>query len=73
MGNAIKTAGEIEKAIDAYNRAIQIKPDFAEAHNNLGNALKEQPEAVAAYQRAPAIHPDMLRPIIWAMLSGFGK
>ena len=29
------------KAITYYNSVISIKPDYADAHNNLGNALKE--------------------------------
>jgi tetratricopeptide (TPR) repeat protein len=28
--------GNIEKAIDMYTKAIQLKPDYAAAHNNLG-------------------------------------
>ena len=26
------------RALAAYREAIRLKPDFAEAHNNLGNA-----------------------------------
>ena len=38
-----------------------MKPDYAEAHNNLGNAFKEQgklDEAVACYRRALELKPD---------------
>ena len=38
-----------------------LKPDYAEAHNNLGNALKDQgklDEAVACYRRALELKPD---------------
>ena len=38
-----------------------MKPDFAEAHNNLGTALKAQGKldgAVVHYQRALALKPD---------------
>ena len=41
--------------------AIRIKPDYAEAYSNLGNALKERgslDEAVAAYREAIRIKPD---------------
>ncbi|MFQ5545679.1 MAG: FkbM family methyltransferase, partial [Acidiferrobacterales bacterium] len=44
-----------------YQQALTLKPDFAEAHNNLGNALKEQgklTEAIAAYRQALALKPD---------------
>ena len=33
------TLGETDEAIAAYRRAVAIKPDFPEAHYNLGNAL----------------------------------
>jgi Flp pilus assembly protein TadD len=38
-----------------------LKPDFAEAHNNLGNTLKELgrlDEAEASYNQAIALKPD---------------
>ena len=31
--------GKVDEAIAHYQKALQIKPDYAEAHNNLGNAL----------------------------------
>jgi tetratricopeptide (TPR) repeat protein len=45
----------------AYQQAIRIKPDFAEAHSNLGNALRDQgklDEAVTAFRRAIKVRPD---------------
>ena len=47
--------GNLEEAIQAYNKALSIKPNYAEAHNNIGNALKDQgklQEAVVAYKKA---------------------
>ena len=44
--------GKLDEAVACYRRALELKPDFAEAHNNLGNALKDQgklDEAVACY------------------------
>ncbi len=38
-----------------------LKPDYAEAYNNMGTSLKEQgklEEATAAYKKALAIKPD---------------
>ena len=32
--------GQLDEAIAAYRQAIRLKPDYAEAHSNLGNALK---------------------------------
>ena len=40
---------------------VQLQPDDALAHNNLGNAWKDQgklDEAVACYQRALLLKPD---------------
>ena len=73
MGNALKEQGKLEEAIEAYNKALAIKPDYAEAYNNMGNALKEQgklEEAIEAYNKALAIKPDYAEPTTtWAMLS----
>jgi tetratricopeptide (TPR) repeat protein len=30
MGNALKEQGKLEEAIEAYNKALAIKPDYAE-------------------------------------------
>ena len=53
--------GKLDEAIAAYRQAIGIKPDFAEAHSNLGNALRDQgklDEAIAACRQAIGIKPD---------------
>ena len=52
------------EAVACYRRALELKPDYAEAHNNLGNALKDQgklDEAVACYRRALELKPDLCR------------
>jgi predicted O-linked N-acetylglucosamine transferase (SPINDLY family) len=50
FGNALRGAGRIPEAIDAYRHAIALKGDYAEAHNNLGNALRENGEPRAALE-----------------------
>ncbi|MGO9934563.1 MAG: tetratricopeptide repeat protein [Steroidobacteraceae bacterium] len=48
-------------ALDSYARALKIKPDYAEAHNNRGIALQELKrfaEALDSYARALKIKPD---------------
>jgi predicted O-linked N-acetylglucosamine transferase (SPINDLY family) len=48
-------------AKEFLTKAIAIKPDFAEAHSNLGNALKalgRLEDAVAHYHKAIGIKPD---------------
>ena len=60
-GQCSQEQGKLEEAIEAYNKALAIKPDYAEAYNNMGNALKEQgklEEAIEAYNKALAIKPD---------------
>jgi protein O-GlcNAc transferase len=47
--------------VACFRRALQLKPHFAEAHNNLGNVLKDQgklDEAVSCYERALQLKPD---------------
>ena len=39
LGNALKDGGQLEAAIAAYRKSIVLRPDYAEAHSNLGNAL----------------------------------
>ena len=44
-------------------RALDLKPDFAEAHSNLGNALKDQGKldaAVDCCRRALDLKPDFV-------------
>jgi Flp pilus assembly protein TadD len=51
----------VDEAIAAYRRAVTLKPDFPEAHNNLGIALREKGQldaATAAYRQALALKPD---------------
>ena len=51
----------MDEAIAHFQKALQIKPDFAEAHYNLGNALLQKgkvDEAIAHFQRALQIKPD---------------
>ena len=61
MGNALSAQGKLEEAIEAYNKALAIKPDYAEAYYNMGIALQDQgklEEAIEAYNKALAIKPD---------------
>jgi cytochrome c-type biogenesis protein CcmH/NrfG len=51
----------MDEAITQYQEALEIRPDFAEAHNNLGNALLQKGnvgEAITQYQNALQINPD---------------
>ena len=61
QGAALKGLGQLDASVEAYNKALAIKPDYDEAYNNMGNALKDQgklEEAIDAYNKALAIKPD---------------
>ena len=61
MGATLKAQGKMEEAIEAYKKALAIKPDYADAYNNMGNALQDQgklDEAIEVYKKALAIKPD---------------
>ncbi len=48
-------------AIKSYKRAIQIKPDYAEAYYNMGNALQVEGDldaAIESFKQAIEIYPD---------------
>ena len=52
---------QFDLSIEAFNKAISIKPDYAEAYYNLGAVLKEYrkfEEAIEAYKKAISIKPD---------------
>ena len=53
--------GHLERAVEVFNKAIAIKPDYPEALYNLGLDYQDQgqlAEAVASYERALALKPD---------------
>ena len=53
--------GREGQAIDYLQTLLRLKPGFAAAHNNLGNALVAQgrlAEAVASFQEAVRLQPD---------------
>ena len=61
MGNALVVQNNLEKAIDLFKKAISLKPDYAEAYNNMGLALHFQDkseEAIVAYKKSISLDPD---------------
>ncbi|MDC0121723.1 tetratricopeptide repeat protein, partial [Amylibacter sp.] len=53
--------GKLKEAIVAYNKALAIKPDYAEAYNNMGVNLQDQgklDEAITSYKKALSLKPD---------------
>ena len=61
VGTFYKAIGMLDKAIQSFENAITINPDYAEAHNNLGVTLQELGRldmAVKNYEKALDIKPD---------------
>ena len=61
VGNLQRARGNLDSAENAYRQAITLRPDFFDAHNNLGAVLVELhrfDEAEAAYRDAIAQVPD---------------
>ena len=57
----LKKLGRLDEAEASYRKAIALKPDYAEAHNNLGNTLQEQgrlDEAETSLRQAITLKPD---------------
>ena len=55
MGISLKNLNQTNEAITAFNNAINLKPDYAEAYYNLSNVLQiinKTDEAFQANQRA---------------------
>jgi Flp pilus assembly protein TadD len=51
----------MDEAIRQFQEVLRLKPDFAEVHNNLGNALAEKgqmDEAIRQYREALRLKPD---------------
>jgi len=62
LGKVYDTLKEYKEAINCYDIAIQIRPDFAQAHFNKATALADlglHEQAVVEYKYAQKLMPDM--------------
>ncbi|WP_263053615.1 tetratricopeptide repeat protein [Oscillatoria nigro-viridis] len=62
LGNRLFSQGKRDEAIECYEKAIAIKPDWAEAYGNIGSARSQQGNleaAIAYYQKAVALKPHL--------------
>ena len=60
LGDDLLQAGQVDKAIAHFQKALEIKPDHAKTHINWGNALLQKgrvDEAISHYQEALRINP----------------
>ena len=67
-----------QESADAARKALELRPDFAEAYNNVcaaENAMGRHAEAAAACERALAIKPDfpLARNNLQVALTKLGK
>ncbi len=63
---------DYDNAANAYRRALELKPDYAEAALNLGTVLQEKGDldgAMRAYATAYRLRPDMFGTIAMALTS----
>ena len=61
LGALSQRLGRLEAAVSYYDRAIRLKPEYANAHFNRASALKQLnriAEALAGYDRAIALNPN---------------
>jgi tetratricopeptide (TPR) repeat protein len=62
LGRALQRQGRLREAAAAFRKAIERRPDYAHAHQNLGIVLYAQhqlDEAITAFQRALQLKPDL--------------
>ena len=77
-GILLKNLGKLQDAEILYRKAIEINPDFANAHYNLGNILKDfgkLKDAELSYRKAIEINPDFAdaHSNLGNILKDFGK
>ena len=61
MGNVFKNIGNLDDAINAYKRAILLKPYFAEAYSNIGCVFEINRNldlSIEAYKKAIELKLD---------------
>jgi Flp pilus assembly protein TadD len=78
LGVILEAEGQIDAAIEQYEKAERIEPRYTEAHNNLGSALGRRgrvSEAIAEYEKAVELVPDLpqLRSNLGAALARNGQ
>jgi predicted O-linked N-acetylglucosamine transferase (SPINDLY family) len=60
----LEDAGAVDAALLRYREAVDVAPDYARAHMNVGNALRKLErfdDALAAYRKATQCEPDSPR------------
>ena len=58
----VSQLGRVAEAETLIRKAVELSPDYPDAHNNLGNVLQQQgrdEEAAGSYERALALNPEL--------------
>jgi protein O-GlcNAc transferase len=61
IGNVYRELGEPEKALESYERAIALKPNYPKVFNNRGTSFRDLGlfnEALESYCQAISLEPD---------------
>ena len=61
MGDALREKDKLQEAIQAFNKALTIDPNYVEAYDNIGVSLREQgklQESIQAHDKALSIKPN---------------
>ena len=61
FGNNLQAQGKLDAAITSYRKALALRADHAETHNNLGLALQSLGDfdsAIESYRQALSLKPD---------------
>ncbi len=64
LGAALRGQGKLQEAVASFDKAIQLRPDFADAYYNRGITLKELGrlnEALQNYDKAIQLKPDFAK------------
>ena len=61
IGACYNALGQLDKAVESYQKAIKIKPDYVDALYNIGNIFRQRNQlndAINSYEKVIDIKPD---------------
>jgi TonB family protein len=70
LGNAYRLDGQVEMAVEAYNKALRLQPDYAEAYSALGSTYKgmnDYEKALEAFKQALDLRVENAEEVLMEM------